>query len=365
MPLDAAKPLIVPIFLPHHGCPHQCVFCNQTAITRTGRQTVSVDRVRQQIKAFLEFSGREKSLVQIAFYGGNFLGLDGKTVESLLQEAARFVSDGAADGIRFSTRPDTVDEERLKLIDPYPVSTIEIGAQSMDDDVLAASNRGHTASQTQKAVSLLKQRRYETGLQLMIGLPGDDETRALASGKCAAALRPDFVRIYPCLVLAGSPLAERYRNREYAPWTLERSVEAAKSLYLIFRAHHIRVVRMGIQLSQDLDKTAGVLAGPYHPSFGHLVHSKVFLDMATDALKEKKGSRDEVTIRVHPKNISKIRGLNNRNVGRLVDAFKIKHLHILPDASLPEDGLLVSTGQRFRVAKTTHRLNARRKKQPH
>lgn len=336
-----SRPFIIPVFLPHQGCPQRCIFCNQIAITSIKKNLPSTKRLRSWINEYIKYKGKQRHPVQIAFYGGNFLGLKTDDIMRLLHEAARFVKDGLIDSIRFSTRPDTIDIQRLDVIKQYPVATIELGVQSMDDQVLAAANRGHTALDTEKAVELLKAHKYEIGLQMMVGLPGDDETKSLATGRRMAGLGPDFVRIYPTAVLANSPLAALYRQGEYTPWPLERCVIIVKNLYLMFINNKIPVIRMGLQASGDLAEGSTILAGPYHPAFGHLVHSEIFLDRAAAAIKSEKSNHETITLKVHPRNISKMRGLNNQNIEILKRKFQIKHIRIIPDPALSKDRLVV------------------------
>ena len=207
----------------------------------------------------------------------------------------------------------------------------------MDDRVLTAAKRGHLASDTQKAAALLKQRHYETGIQMMVGLPGEDEDSSLSTGHRIEELKPDFVRIYPTVVLKNSLLAKWYQTGRYRPWSLERSVAQVKRLYLFFKKKEIRVIRMGLQAAKDLDSGAAVLAGPYHPAFGHMVHSAIFLDMAVSAMETERISRDTVILKVHPRSISKMKGLKNMNVDLLKKRFHIKSIQIIPDASIAED----------------------------
>jgi histone acetyltransferase (RNA polymerase elongator complex component) len=336
------RPFIIPIFLPHAGCPHQCVFCNQTSITGASRDIFSMEKVELKICEFLTWKRGDRRPVQVAFYGGNFLGLDKEYIKRLLNLSIKFVKNKNIDSIRFSTRPDTIDPDRLDIIKNYPVSTIEIGAQSMDDRVLAAAKRGHFASDTQKAAALLKQRHYETGIQMMVGLPGEDEDNSLSTGHRIGELAPDFVRIYPTVVLKNSLLANWFQNGKYLPWSLERSVAQVKRLYLFFKNKGIRVIRMGLQAAKDLDSGAAILAGPYHPAFGHMVHSAIFLDMAVAAMEAERISLDTVTLKVHPRSISKMKGLKNVNVDILKKKFHIKSIQIIPDSSIAEDSLALS-----------------------
>jgi histone acetyltransferase (RNA polymerase elongator complex component) len=337
------RPFIIPIFLPHAGCPHQCVFCNQKAITGVRQKLPSPEALRQQIIDFLNYNGKKQKPVQIAFFGGNFLGQSQKDIEYLLQVANNFITAGKVDSIRFSTRPDTIDTDRLDMLNGWPISAVELGVQSMDDQVLAMAKRGHTASDTQRAVHQLKKRNYEVGLQLMVGLPGDDETRSFATGQRIVELLPDFVRIYPTLVLSNSLLASWYAKGKYIPLSLEAGVAATKKLYLLFTQENIRVIRMGLQISADLENSTIILAGPYHPAFGHLVFSDIFLDKATAILKSKTTHSNTIFINVHPRSIAKMRGLKNRNIEILKQTFRLKTIQILPDPSLGEDQLTVAS----------------------
>lgn len=335
-------PFIIPIFLPHAGCPHQCVFCNQTAITGVKQDMVSSETVDLLIDEFLEYKRPHRRPAQVAFYGGNFLGLKKDAIRRLLDHTTKSVTNGRVDSIRFSTRPDTIDREHLEIISDYPVSTVEIGVQSMDDRVLAMANRGHTAEDTVTAVGLLKEKGYTVGLQTMVGLPGDDEAGSFYTAQRIADLVPDFVRIYPTVVLENSRLGRWYSQGKYIPWSLERCVAHVKDLYLYYKNKAIPVIRMGLQASEDLEKGATLLSGPYHPAFGHMVHAEIFMDMAAEVMEKRSVLEDTVTIKVHPRSISKMRGLKNKNVDALQKRFHIQSLKIVPDASLPEDQLTVS-----------------------
>ena len=341
------RPLIIPIFLPHAGCHHQCIFCNQHAITGIKKTNFTTRNMSSQIEAFLSNNSGQRHPVQIAFYGGNFLGMDVKHIRPLLAEAARFVEHGAVDSIRFSTRPDSIDPKRIDIIKDFPVSTIELGTQSLDDQVLAVSRRGHTAMDTEKAVHLLKNHRYEIGIQIMVGLPGDDREKLMKTARRVAELKPDVVRIYPTVVLSGSPLAEWYHTGKYKPLSLEECVTLVKQLYLLFNKKNIRVIRMGLQASEESIEDLRILAGPYHPAFGHLVHSEIFLDQAISALESTEMHDNGINIRVHPKNISKMRGLKNENIRKLLTRFHVKSVDIIPDTTVAGDGLVIKNNNKL------------------
>jgi histone acetyltransferase (RNA polymerase elongator complex component) len=305
--------------------------------------TISAVDVRDSVETFLKYKSGRRGIVQIAFFGGNFLGIEMDEIRRMLAEAAVFVEAGRVDSIRFSTRPDTIDSERLDIIKNFPVATIELGVQSMDDRVLSATKRGHSSSDTLRAIQHLKEFDYEIGVQLMVGLPGDDPERLLASARRLAKLKPGFIRIYPTVVLEGSLLATWYRKGDYVPLRIEEAVSQAKNLYLLFKSENIRVIRMGLQASEDLEKGSTIIAGPYHPAFGHLVYSEIFLNMAMSAIKSAPPKGGRVGLHVHPHSVSKMRGLKNGNIKKLRGKFHLQSIEIVADDSLREDQLAVTT----------------------
>ena len=260
-------------------------------------------------------------------------------VSSLLTLAQQFIRDGRADSIRFSTRPDTIDEHRLKLISEYSVGMIELGAQSMDDEVLAFSHRGHTAAHTTGAVRQLKGKGYTVGLQMMVGLPGDTGDRAMQTARRLAELQPDLVRIYPTVVLANSRLAVLYHAGRYRPLSTQDAVEIVKNVYLVFFRQSIPVVRMGLQASTELESRETMLAGPYHPAFGHLVHSALFQEMGRRLLMDHDFCGQTVLFYTHPHSVSKMKGLKLANIVILCRDFRLSGLNVVPDPDMPEDGL--------------------------
>lgn len=328
------KPFIIPVFIPQAGCPHQCVFCDQIGITGKKRKIPTPGEVREIAKQYIEYKGRGRGTVRIAFYGGNFLGLPERKITELLCAAKQLREEGLVDGVGFSTRPDTVTGERLHFLRDFPVSTVEIGAQSMSDRILALSERGHTADDTKHAAMRLKERGYETGIQMMTGLPGCTEDDAMASAEKIAALFPDFVRIYPTVVIRNSPLEKWYRQGKFMPMPLDRSVTLVKRLYLFFSGRNIPVVRMGLQASEDLAKNKSLVAGPYHPAFGHLVHSEIFLDKAGAAIRSAGSKPEMVCISVHPSSESRLRGMKNGNLAILKKKLGLKSIKIVGDANL-------------------------------
>jgi histone acetyltransferase (RNA polymerase elongator complex component) len=340
-PHDVLRPFIIPVFIPHAGCPHRCAFCNQLVITGGPDSLPSAESLFSHIRNFLKFRKPYHTPVQISFYGGNFLGVEEAALQQLLAEATKFIQTGQVDGIRFSTRPDTVTPHRLNILQQYPVQTVELGAQSMNDRVLRLSRRGHTAAHTKIALHALRGFDYDIGLQMMVGLPGDDDDTAMQTAERIAALLPDFVRIYPTLVLENSRLAAWYRQGAYTPLSLESAVTLVKKLYLFFQQKHIPVIRMGLQASEGLLAQDAIVAGPYHPAFGHLVHSEIFLDKARAGLSAQTAPIRNVSFGLHPNSIPKMRGLKNANLTQLKADYQINSIALVPDASLSFDALRV------------------------
>ncbi len=352
--------LVIPVFLPHRGCPHRCVFCDQGAITGITVPPAGLAAVRKQITDFLA-GVRPYQQATIAFYGGNFLGLPPQEVTAFLSEAASFITAGHADVIRCSTRPDTIDNARLALLSSFPVETVELGVQSMDDRVLSASCRGHRSADTVQAVSLLKKRAYQVGIQMMVGLPGDDEAISLDTARQVAALSPDFVRIYPTVVLKNSPLARQMARGAYQPWPLDRTVALVKRQAYIFQKCGIPIIRMGLQATVGLDQGGGILAGPYHPAFGHLVRSAMMLDKAIAVMDRlhlpNSNCSPEVILTVHPHSESRLRGLKNENLSRLQERYRAVKISVVPDAMVPKGEITANISQSSNGASGDYRSN--------
>lgn len=335
------RPLIIPIFIPHMGCPHQCVFCNQQTIT-SGDAPPSAERISDAVRRYFAFARKRRATTQISFFGGNFLGLNETTMQRMLTAATAFVAQGHVNSLRFSTRPDTICGRTLSAVAAFPVTTVELGVQSMNDSVLSAANRGHNAADTVDAVALLKARGYAVGLQMMVGLPQDDDARALATARRIIALAPDFVRIYPTLVLEGSPLAGLYRRGGYRPMALDHCVSLVKRLFLLFKTNGIPVARMGLQASDGLADPKAMLAGPYHPAFGHLVHAEIVRDAICEAIDAAPPASRSLTIITHPTMISRVQGLNKQNLSYLKTHFRIRDIILHQDDSLATDRLIVN-----------------------
>lgn len=279
---------------------------------------------KREIDRHLRYRRDALRHTEISFYGGNFLGLEKDAIRRLLETAAAYVHAGIVHGIRFSTRPDTVSRRSLALLSGYPVQTVELGVQSMDDSVLEHSARGHNAKDSVLATSLLKKASYRTGLQMMVGLPGENGHSAMETARSIISLAPDFVRIYPVLVVRDSPLEHLYRRGCYEPLDLERCIARVKDLFALFLENDIPVVRIGLQANTGFDSGGELVAGPYHPALGQMVVSAVLFDRAAKAI-EASGIAPEkgthVHVHVHPRMISTLRGQKNANIRRLERLF--------------------------------------------
>jgi histone acetyltransferase (RNA polymerase elongator complex component) len=330
-----AKHFVIPVFIPHKGCAHRCTFCNQNFVTGAAAALPDETEITRTTKQYLKFKRTNRGFTEISFFGGNFLGLGSADIRRLLDAAADFVSAGKINGIRFSTRPDTIDKKRLEIMSNYPVTTVELGVQSMDDRVLKKVKRGHSAADTRLAVQRLKTAGYTLGCQIMTGLPGEDQASSLDTARAVAALGPDFVRIYPLVVLNKSPLAADYRAGRFAPLDLEAGVLRTKKLFQIFSHAGINVIRMGLQASEGLDNPGAILAGPYHPAFGHMVFASLMYDHAENLLDAAKNHPDTVVLNVHPGSISRMQGLAKSNLKKLHLRYPgVKKFEIRPDPNL-------------------------------
>lgn len=301
---------ILPIFIPHAGCPHQCVFCNQKTIS--GQKNAAVSGAQEQIEKWLQWL-RPSVNNEAAFYGGSFTALDMKLQEQLLQLTDELLEQGIIGSVRLSTRPDCIDEERLTLLRRHGVKIVELGVQSLDDRVLLAAGRGHNAAEVVKAVKLLRNRNFKIGLQLMVGMPLQSFASVRDTVQQAVALRPDIARIYPLLVIKDTPLAASWYKGEYIPLTIEEAVRQSAWIYERLTRAGIHVIRVGLQPDEELCAPGNILAGPFHPSMGELVQSFLLREQLTDKLLALKGA-EQVIIHCPARQESKLRGSKNCNM---------------------------------------------------
>ncbi len=299
----------IPIFVSHRGCPNGCVFCNQKRITGQSGSVTGND-VEKIVTEWLSYI---KGEAEIAFFGGSFTGIDLEQQKELLGAAKKFVDGEKITGIRLSTRPDYINEEIIEHLLSFGVTTVELGAQSTDDDVLSASRRGHTAEDIKRASRLIKEAGMKLGLQMMTHLPLSDNEKDIKTCLDFIDMAPSEVRIYPTLVLKDTCLSDMYESGEYVPATLEEAVELTALLTDKFEKAGIKVIRTGLQPSDSL--TEGYIAGPYHPAFGEMAQSRVILHRVIKYIDENKP--DQLSIKCEEKYKSRLYGNRRSNIHKI------------------------------------------------
>ncbi|MEK6589786.1 MAG: radical SAM protein [Nitrospinota bacterium] len=278
------RQFIIPIFIPYSGCPFRCIFCNQKRIAGEG-SGVDIEDIKKTVDTWLSQSDlknpRYKTAKdrQIAFYGGTFTALPLEKQEAILSSVSRYLEDGVVDTVRVSTRPDRISPENLAMLKRYRVRTVELGVQSMDSRVLSLSERGYSADDVRNACSLLKRYGFHMGIQIMTGLPGDTWNASLSTVDEVIKLRPDFVRIYPTIVIKNTRLADLYLSGSYKPLSLEDAVMLCKILLMKLEFNNIPVIRIGLQPTPSLVERDVILGGPFHPALRQLVESEIAYDI--------------------------------------------------------------------------------------
>lgn len=308
--LNKMKHINIALFVPHMGCPNQCSFCNQKSISGQVKQIDAQD-VRDAVNTALD--GRNCTDAEIAFFGGSFTAIDRDYMMSLLESAYDFIKNGQVRGIRISTRPDCIDKEVLNILKSYGVTAIELGCQSMSDEVLKANLRGHTAEDVIKACDLIKVNGFELGLQMMTGLYMSDEKADIETAEKIISLSPDTVRIYPTVVLENTMLCEKYRNGEYKVQTLDEAVELCSKLLLMFHNADIPVIRLGLHSGGNVED--GFVAGVYHPAFRELCESRIYLEKVKEQII--KFPKGDIEITVGAKFVSQLTGQKKANMKQL------------------------------------------------
>ncbi len=297
----------ISIFVPHKGCPCQCSFCNQKTITGKSVQPTGED-VDKAVQTALKHKGYD---YEIAFFGGSFTAIEREYMLTLLKSAYKYIKSGEVSGIRISTRPDFIDDEILTLLKEYGVTSIELGAQSMDDEVLEANRRGHTSEDVINASNLIKSYGFELGLQMMTGLYKDTEEKAIQTAKKIISLKPSTVRIYPTVVLKDTYLADLYLKGEYEPLNADDSAELCAKLVPLFENAGVKIIRLGLHSSEDIKKN--MLAGGFHDSFGELVKSRIMVNKILSL------PPADYEVSVNSKSLSKLKGNKKSNIYLLIE----------------------------------------------
>lgn len=333
----SARESIIPVFVPHLGCPNDCVFCNQRRISGQQKSAQAQD-VRDAIEraAALLPKGAKR---QLAFYGGSFTAIPAREQEALLGAAKEYMDRGEISAIRLSTRPDAIDGEVLSRLARFGVETVELGAQSMSDRVLMLAGRGHTAKDVEDASRLIKERGFRLILQMMTGLPGDTEETSLETARRIIALGPDGVRIYPTVIVRDTALYDLWKAGQYEEHSVEDAVRLCAKLVPLFDAAGIPIIRLGLNPTEEL--SAGAAAGgAYHPALGEFVKSRILYERAREILKDvPPGCR--ATLRVGRGKTSQMTGQHRRNITALCEEFKLAGIKITESGEKNDEITLV------------------------
>lgn len=339
------KPANIPIFVPHLGCPHDCVFCNQKKITGQGHE-INRDQVIHEIETCLETMRGRRYPIEVAFFGGSFTGIDVEKQNEYLEIARRYLHDGHIHGIRLSTRPDYINEETVDRLIDYGVTTIELGVQSLDESVLLLSNRGHSLSHVHRAVEIIKTKGQQRqvglklGLQMMIGLPGDSLEKSRQTAQKIIKLQPDFVRIYPTVVIKDTELESLYNTGSYEAMTLDEATDWLSQLMPLFNARGIPIIRVGLQATETLTSGGDMIAGAYHPSIRQLAQSKIIRRRLVGSLQEALGEFNSVAganvvLTANPKDWTPFRGDKACNFEFFKNRFETVDFDFIPSDAIP------------------------------
>lgn len=299
----------ISLFVPHMGCPHQCSFCNQKTISGSVKELTPTEVFRTLQEAVER--GIDSRNTEIAFFGGSFTAIPIDYMVSLLEATVPFMEKRCFSGIRVSTRPDAIDEKVLTILKKYNVTSIELGAQSTDEQVLFLNKRGHSYEHIVNASRMIKNAGFSLGLQMMTGLLGDTSEKSLKTCEDIISLKPDTVRIYPTITLEGTYLGELYKKGDYEPQTLDDAVALCGKLLKRFYENDIKVIRLGLHSGGNVED--GYLAGPYHPAFGEMCQSAWYLEIAKEQLSRLVSKTKNVTLFVNPSEISKMTGQKSIN----------------------------------------------------
>ncbi len=319
-----ARNSIIPVFVPHLGCPNDCVFCNQRRIS--GHiEPATAQTVKNAIEeaAALTPKGTKR---QLAFYGGSFTAIPEARQIELFEAAQPYLENGTISSIRLSTRPDAIDEAVLKRLEKYGVTVVELGAQSMSDKVLTLSGRGHDSAAVENASRLVRAAGFKLILQMMTGLPGDSDESCIETVRRIIALEPDGVRIYPTVIVRDTVLCDLWRAGSYKEHTVEDAVRVCAKIVPMFEAAGIPIIRMGLNPTEDLSG-GDALGGAYHPALGELVHSRIMLQKARELLAGTP-PQSRVTLGVNRSDVSKMVGQHRCNVKALTREFSLRELKI-------------------------------------
>ena len=317
---------VIPVFVPHLGCPNDCIFCNQKSISGQ-KKNITKEDAKKIIDEFIEGIKDKQGEKEIAFFGWSFTAIEESKQEELLNLAYEYIKAGKVNSIRISTRPDYIDKTILKRLKKYKVKTIELGVQSANNYILERAGRGHTFEDVQKASKLIRRYGFKLGHQMMVGLPESTRTDEINTAKALIKLKPKMVRIYPVLVIKGTKLEKEYQEGTYKPLTVVQAVETCKELVRMFDNKNIDIIRIGLQNTDEIsdpeNKESEVVAGPFHPAFRQLVESAMWYDAIVNKIKKLNAKVKEVEVTVNPIDVNNVIGHKKENVQKLKDTYEV------------------------------------------
>lgn len=327
------KKITIPFFISHQGCPHTCSFCDQKTISGGDRALPNSSEILQKISDWRIYSNDRP--LEVAFFGGTFTALPIEVQEQLLQPLQKPRQAGIVSCIRISTRPDYISPEIVTRLKQWGVTTIEIGVQSMDNQVLQSAARGHLAVDSLNAITVIKEQGLVIGAQLMPGLLGDTLLKCRKSLQQVVQVGVDFLRIYPVVVLEKTELALQYQNGIYKPLSLKEGVEWCKVLLHDAMISKTPVIRIGLQADEGLNKKT-ILAGCWHPALGQLVRSALYADLIEKMLLQT-GGNSIFSLQCHSSRISDCIGQNREHLHR----FKSRISDVAENNSLLKDEIVI------------------------
>ncbi|MFL0195940.1 elongator complex protein 3 [Clostridium sp. WILCCON 0269] len=330
---------IIPIFVPHEGCPHSCIFCDQTIITGN-EQKVDEGFVRSTIEQYLETIKRKNSIVEVSFFGGTFTAIPIDKQRNLLKVAKEYKDRGDIDYIHLSTRPDYIDKFILDNLKEYSVDIIELGIQSLDREVLLKSGRGHSAEDVRLASYLIKKYEFVLGHQVMLGLPHDTFEKDIETVKSSISMKPDIYRLYPALVIKGTAMEHMYRKNQYEPYKLSQAVDICKILYCILKANKIQVIRMGLQPTENINLQKDVIAGPFHPAFRELVEGSIYNSIIEENIPAH--YKGYITIKINTRDLSKLYANKKEYFNHMQEKFNDCFIEVVQDSSMDRETLNIT-----------------------
>ena len=317
---------VIPVFVPHLGCPNDCIFCNQKTISGQQKMITKEDIIKT-IEFYLENIKDKEAKKEIAFFGGSFTGIDEKKQEEFLEIAYEYIKQGKIDSIRISTRPDYINKNILKRLKKYKVKTIELGVQSTNDYILKRCNRGHNFEDVKKASKLIRWYGFNLGHQMMVGLPESTRIDEINTAKELIKLKPKMVRIYPVLVIKNTKLEKEYIEGKYVPLSIVQAVEISKELVKLFNKKNVEVIRVGLQNTEEIsdpeNEKSEVVAGPYHPAFRQLVESGLWYDIILEKIKQLNVKVKKIKVTVNPQDVNNVIGHKKENIEKLKEMYNL------------------------------------------